>query len=368
MKNISLSNNQSRDEVVSVPVHIQETNSTNHPTMSPQKNYHTAAPDTASAIDRNVPEFPVAEVSDEERYFLNHAPPAYLEDVEKQTRDFVEYHVNTSGKKIALVTSGGTTVPLENNTVRFIDNFSAGTRGATSAEYFLENGYAVVFLHREFSLLPYSRHYSHTTNCFLDYMVEANGRVEVNPQFQLDMLVVLRKYHAAQQSKSLLLVPFTTVNQYLYTLKLMSGILQLARSRAVLYLAAAVLDFFLPSSRIPQHKIQAHPSGKLVVDLEQVPKFLRRLVDSWAPQAMIVSFKLETDPDLLLKKAHDALKRYQHQLVIGNLLQTRKNEVVVVTPDGKEEWIRLEGENKEIESLIVPAVCEYHERWVRTSA
>jgi phosphopantothenate-cysteine ligase len=32
--------------------------------------------------------------------------------------------------KIALVTSGGTTVPLEKKTVRFIDNFSTGGRGA----------------------------------------------------------------------------------------------------------------------------------------------------------------------------------------------------------------------------------------------
>ena len=46
--------------------------------------------------------------------------------------------------------SGGTTVPLERNTVRFIDNFSAGTRGSASAEYFLEAGYQVIFLHRFF--------------------------------------------------------------------------------------------------------------------------------------------------------------------------------------------------------------------------
>ena len=35
---------------------------------------------------------------------------------------------------VVLVTSGGTTVPLEKNTVRFIDNFSRGERGAASAE------------------------------------------------------------------------------------------------------------------------------------------------------------------------------------------------------------------------------------------
>jgi phosphopantothenate-cysteine ligase len=72
--------------------------------------------------------------------------------------------------------SGGTTVPLETQTVRFIDNFSAGTRGATSAEYFLEEGYAVIFMHRQFSLQPYSRHYSHSRNCFLEFMeADENG-------------------------------------------------------------------------------------------------------------------------------------------------------------------------------------------------
>jgi len=39
-------------------------------------------------------------------------------------------------------------IPLEHNTVRFVDNFSAGTRGSVSAEYFLEQGYAVIFMHR----------------------------------------------------------------------------------------------------------------------------------------------------------------------------------------------------------------------------
>jgi hypothetical protein len=50
-------------------------------------------------------------------------------------------------------------VPLEKNMVRFVDNFSMGTRGASSAEYFLEAGYAVVFLHRQHSLQPWSRHW-----------------------------------------------------------------------------------------------------------------------------------------------------------------------------------------------------------------
>jgi len=37
----------------------------------------------------------------------------------------------------AFLQSGGTVVPLESRTVRYIDNFSVGTRGAASAEYLI---------------------------------------------------------------------------------------------------------------------------------------------------------------------------------------------------------------------------------------
>lgn len=69
--------------------------------------------------------------------------------------------------------SGGTTVPLEHNTVRFVDNFSAGTRGAASAEYFLEHNYAVIFMYRQKSLEPFTRHFNGQK--FLD-MLELHER------------------------------------------------------------------------------------------------------------------------------------------------------------------------------------------------
>jgi phosphopantothenate-cysteine ligase len=56
---------------------------------------------------------------------------------------------------------------------------------------------------------------------------------------------------------------------------------------------------------------------------------------------MIVSFKLETDPSLLVTKAEQALDRYGHDLVIGNLLTTRKWEVVFISKGGGERWIRV---------------------------
>jgi phosphopantothenate-cysteine ligase len=345
-----------------------------------------------------------SQVSPEDLYFMASSPPKTLEKYSSLSQAFVQKHAEH--RPVVLVTSGGTTVPLENQTVRFIDNFSAGTRGATSAEYFLEHGYAVIFLHREFSLLPYSRHYSHSVNCFLDYMQEHDGRVVVDEEYQIKMLEVLGKYTKARKEGTLLLLSYTTINEYLWFLRDVAILMKPLGNSALFYLAAAVSDFFVPKDRMVEHKIQsgeqfntslqqagqeqppaAHmKNGSLIIDLDPVPKFLKRLVDGWAPQGMIVSFKLETDPAILTTKAKYALNKYQHHLVIGNLLTTRKWEVVFVSKmlDREEEWIRLPqspARNEttknnnlrqeppcdpvlEIESLIIPEVKRLHERFM----
>ena len=54
------------------------------------------------------------------------------------------------GKTVVLVTSGGTSVPLEKNTVRSVENFSTGQRGSLSVEHFLKhsNEIKVIYFHR----------------------------------------------------------------------------------------------------------------------------------------------------------------------------------------------------------------------------
>ena len=64
----------------------------------------------------------------------NLIPPDNLSDVREKALEFVRQE-SKEGRPVVLVTSGGTTVPLEHNTVRFVDNFSAGTRGSSSTEY-----------------------------------------------------------------------------------------------------------------------------------------------------------------------------------------------------------------------------------------
>lgn len=297
----------------------------------------------------------------ERDYFANEPPPKDLAANVSLAREFIHRH-DAARRRVVLVTSGGTTVPLEAQTVRYIDNFSAGTRGATSAEYFLRHGYAVVFLHRQFSLLPFSRHYSHNTRSFLDFMREDDGRVVVDAQHQADMLDVLRQYTRVKRDGRLLILSFVSITEYLWDLREVARLMRPLGPRAMFYLAAAVSDFFVPRDRLVEHKIQSNdefthaneptdpnvrpPATRtegrsLVIDLEPVPKFLKQLVDGWAPDGIIVSFKLETDPSILVKKARYALDKYSHHLVIGNLLSTRKWEVVFVSKLDGEKWIRV---------------------------
>ncbi|CAI6604419.1 AAB_G0026750.mRNA.1.CDS.1 [Saccharomyces cerevisiae] len=346
---------------------------------------HTSVTEISHAIDRTIKEelFPVAYTTEEEQYFKTNPKPAYIDELIKDAKEFIDLQYSLKRNKIVLITSGGTTVPLENNTVRFIDNFSAGTRGASSAEQFLANGYSVIFLHREFSLTPYNRSFSHSINTlFLDY-IDSEGKIK--PEFAENVLKNKKLYDKyMEKEEKLLLLPFTTVNQYLWSLKSIAKLLN--NSGCLFYLAAAVSDFFVPYSRLPQHKIQSGDNGKmganndtegttrttpddkLIVNLDPVPKFLRRLVESWATQAMIVSFKLETDESMLLYKCTQALDRYNHQLVIGNLLQTRNKQVIFVSPENRKgDWVRLDEKHHSIEEMIIPEVIARHDKWVAHS-
>ncbi|KAF7991262.1 hypothetical protein HCN44_002824 [Aphidius gifuensis] len=271
-----------------------------------------------------------------EEFYANQKPPADLENSKKLLQQFVQ-----KNSKVVLVTSGGTTVPLEHNTVRYVDNFSAGTRGSVSAEYFLEHGYAVIFLFRVKSLEPFARHF-------------------IGQKF-LDMLV-LNEQNALKNNK-LLQICFTTLSEYLWLLRAACEVLKPLNNQALLYLAAAVSDFYVPSNEMSVHKIQSTTVPNLSLHL--VPKILKPLVSLWVPNAFVISFKLETDENLLISKARKALNNYKHSLVIANMLQNRKQQVVMVTAN-EDYKINLTQEQlnngEEIEKYIVADVVNKHEQ------
>ena len=104
--------------------------------------------------------------------------------------------------------------------------------------------------------------------------------------------------------------------------------------------------------------------GPPSVQLSLVPKMLKPLVSQWASKCFVVSFKLETDPEILLSKSKMALEKYGHDLVIGNILDTRKKEVVFVFKDGANEKIEISdqeiADGLEIELKIIQKLLELH--------
>ncbi|KAN0031224.1 hypothetical protein ACTA71_010307 [Dictyostelium dimigraforme] len=295
--------------------------------------------------------------------------------------------------KVILITSGGTIVPFEKNMVRFLDNFSGGNRGATTAEYFLQKGYYVLFLSRKNSLQPFVKNLMlHETNFFTYLGInendggngrnhnhnncndnDNNGNYQQQQQQQhfynefdseprdscvspsLDVVknhVCIGEDYYYEVSKeylkwkkfceigSLERVNFETVGEYLYLLKNISMELSVLKSDLIVYAAAAVSDFYIPLDNMAQHKIQSK-NQSLTITLNPVPKMIKFLVDNWCPNSYIVTFKLETDQSILNEKCLASLSNYNHQLVIGNLLSDYRN------------WVIFHQQGKSTEPLIV---------------
>ena len=191
-----------------------------------------------------------------------------------------------------------------------------------------------------------------------------------------EIRLLLGQYKKVSSEQRLLMVPFTSLADYLWMLRVICERLGNIGPRVLLYLAAAVSDFYIPASEMPQHKIQS-AIGAPKLELQLVPKMLHPLVKNWVPNAYVISFKLETDPELLEQKARKALETYQHQMVIANLLKDRKIRVRIIEKGhGIDETkgttiVELNEDEikggKEIEEKIVCMVCEVHKKFYASS-
>lgn len=293
--------------------------------------------------------------------FMASLSTQYSERIKKLS-SFVD-SCHRKGFPVVLLTSGGTTVPLESRTIRFIDNFSSGRRGSASAEHFLEQGYAVIFLYRHKTLKPFDRHLANKSP--LDVLELSGKGVKIKDEYEELCKVNIEKKEKALQSNMLHFCEFTSVLDYLTLLRVSSMQLRSLGSKAVLYLAAAVSDFYIPTGDLPEHKIQSS-GGPINLSLQLVPKLLKPLVKDWIPDAYIISFKLETDANLLIPKAQKALETYNHKLVVGNILDTRTEVVWLVTKDATPQEVRVDSKNPvEIESLIVSKLVKLHHEYLQ---
>ncbi|KAH9308239.1 hypothetical protein KI387_036150, partial [Taxus chinensis] len=144
----------------------------------------------------------------------------------------------------------------------------------------------------------------------------------------------IQEHNSAVRKSCLLELTFTTLFEYLQMLQIIALALNHLEEYGMFYLAAAVSDFYVPWDSMMEHKIQSG-SGELAMQLATVPKMLTLLRKLWAPTAFAISFKLETDIEILLKKAKSAQRKYGVHIVVANELLTRKEKVIIVTDQGE---------------------------------
>lgn len=288
-----------------------------------------------------------------EQFFNSNDPPATLSKDLERVENFLQKH---SSKPVVLVTSGGTTVPLEKNTVRFIDNFSGGSRGSISTEIYLEHGYAVIFLYRKSTFQPFIRHLQHDP--LLDeFEVEENNDVVLKGNEKVANS--LRQY--AKYKDSLLKIQFVSVHDYLYQLKGISSKMNQLGEKAMIYAAAAVSDFYIPHNVMTQHKIQSKGGGQgLNLELAGTPKLLGSLKSEWCPKAYVVTFKLETDTSMLDQKVKKSKSSYHQDAVVGNMLGNYKEQVTLYLGSDEGVVVKKPADVDTVEHMFVGKLIECH--------
>lgn len=253
---------------------------------------------------------------------------------------------NNPSQKIVCITSGGTSIPLEKNTVRMIENFSTGQRGALSAEYFLKSGFFVIYLYRTNSKYPFLwRH--NIKDIFENYDIKAK---EMNSSTLINDIQDYKLY-----KDKILALEYCTVMEYLEICFVIAELFKNYKYplNTIFYLASAVSDFYIPVEKMSTHKIQSkeYANSKIVIELENVPKTLKCFKEI-TPETKFVSFKLETDEKILETKMEESLKKYSMDVIVGNILDKRRNEIFIYT-QGKFEKIIRDPQIEFIEEVLI---------------
>lgn len=108
---------------------------------------------------------------------------------------------------------------------------------------------------------------------------------------------------------------------------------------------------------MPHHKMQS--SEGLELKLDQVPKMLAKLTSEWAPKSYVVSFKLETDEAILIKKAENSIISYNVNLVIANLLHTRRDSCLIVERNSDSATLGNNGTTKHDNSFSITEIVSH---------
>lgn len=285
-------------------------------------------------------------------------PSHSAEALNSKKQQMSSFIANVTSRRLAIVTSGGTTVPIERKTVRFIDNFSTGLRGARLAEYFLEHNYCVLYIHRKGCSFPYLHRIVNHANP-IESLRTLNSSAHLVPEMITD-------------ESRFLAVSFEQVFEYILLLHHATIAARSIKENCFICLAAAVSDFYVPVDSMPENKIQSRDietdaSDNICIKLKQVPKSLELVKKRWNHAAFVLSFKLETDEAELMRKATQSIQVNGVDAVLANALNKRYSEVHLVTDNGATlTKLCLDSMNDELDGTkIGPALVQLHDTYIR---
>jgi len=132
-------------------------------------------------------------------------------EIENLNNFLLKVEKDSDISKIVLLTSGGTSIKLEKNTVRSIENFSTGKRGALCCEEFLKKGYNVIFLYRKNSLLPFLHNFN------VKDFFEQSEKIDENIFYFKEFYDIYKKHKSLYDNykEKFLLISFYDVEDYI---------------------------------------------------------------------------------------------------------------------------------------------------------
>lgn len=210
-----------------------------------------------------------------------------------------------------LITSGGTTVPID--PVRYISNSSTGKFGADLARSALLANAEVIYLTSTLGKSPFS--------CNIDFYSSTHW----DDQFKSLNEFCAQYRHHYQEYR------YQHFQEYA---ELLQTLIE-KQQPDIIILAAAVSDYLV--SNYSDKKVRSKEN--LTLHFQTAPKLIH-FVRQWAEKSFIVGFKLlvdATDSELVIA-AKDSIAKNNIDLVVANDLSSIKrgaHEIILVERDGK---------------------------------
>jgi len=153
---------------------------------------------------------------------------------------------------------------------------------------------------------------------------EGTGRIELTGA---DAGRFVKMLQSQREYKNYLLeVPFASVHEYLFILRLAAEALCIAGNRGMLFLASGVLKHYVPYEELRPFSVADDAESQ---QFHRVPHLMLKIRREWCPKAYVVSFKLAENSVVLSDKAHAQMEMYGTHLVVGNVVGTHKTWVVM---------------------------------------